>query len=121
MAGAPTHWATLTGDADPNPGFRDIWMHEFDAISPWTIGRYNNEESADKYAMEKVKTDMELLSSEDTRRGRKVDYVPVVFPGGSVSLYGHDFFCLLIINFGTTGIQPFARKLGIERYTSQWR
>ena len=85
MAGAPTHWATLSGDADSNPGFRDVWMYDFDAISPWTIGRYGSEDAADRYAVERIRTDMELLKTGEARGGRKVDYVPVVFPGGSVS------------------------------------
>lgn len=83
MAGAPTHWQTLTGDADPNPAFLDVWYHEFDAISPWTIGRYNNEDAADRFVVEKVRKDMEALKNNS--EGRKVDYIPVVFPGGSVS------------------------------------
>ena len=31
MAGAPTHWQTLKGDADPNPEFLQVWYNEFDA------------------------------------------------------------------------------------------
>lgn len=88
MAGAPTHWQTHTGDADPNPAFLDVWYNEFDAISPWTVGRYNNEDSADRFAVEKVRKDMEAL--KNNTGGRNVDYIPVVLPGGSVSyLVGH--------------------------------
>ncbi|TDL22387.1 hypothetical protein BD410DRAFT_828484 [Rickenella mellea] len=81
MAGAPTHWQTLTGDADSNPAFLDVWYNEFDAISPWTIGRYHDEDSADRFAAEKVKKDIEAL--KENARVRNVDYIPVVFPGGS--------------------------------------
>lgn len=82
MAGAPTHWQTLSGDADPNPEFLDVWYNEFDAISPWSVGRYHNEDAADRFAKEKVRKDIEALKSNTG--GRKVDYVPVVFPGFSV-------------------------------------
>lgn len=85
MAGAPTHWQTSSGDADPNPDFLDVWYNEFDAISPWTVGRYHNEDTADRFAREKVRKDMDALKSNSG--GRKVDYIPVVFPGFSVSLF----------------------------------
>ena len=84
MAGAPTHWQTLSGDADSDPAFLDVWYNEFDAISPWTVGRYNDEETADRFAKVKVKKDIEALKANTG--GRHVDYIPVVFPGGSVSL-----------------------------------
>ena len=61
MAGAPTHWQTLKGDADPNPEFLQVWQNEFDAISPWTVGRYHNEETIDRFAREKVQKDIEAL------------------------------------------------------------
>ncbi|THG98080.1 hypothetical protein EW145_g7486 [Phellinidium pouzarii] len=81
MAGAPTHWQTLRGDADPNPEFLHVWYNEFDAVSPWTVGRYHNEETVDRFAKEKVQKDIEAL--KNNTGGRKVDYIPVVFPGGS--------------------------------------
>ena len=91
MAGTPTHWQTSTGDADPNPEFLDVWYNDFDAISPWTVGRYNNEDAADRFAEEKVKKDMEALRSNTN--GRHVDYIPVVLPGGSVGYVGGSSSC----------------------------
>ena len=73
----------MDGDADPDPGFLDVWYNDFDAISPWTIGRYSDAEGADRFAEEKVRGDMEALRVN--AKTRRVDYVPVVFPGGSVS------------------------------------
>ena len=78
-------------DADPNPEFLNVWLEEFDAISPWTIGRYSNLDEADRFAEEKIKGDVELIRKrnelfESGQGGkRKVDYIPVIFPGGSVS------------------------------------
>jgi hypothetical protein len=87
IAGTPTYWRTSTNDADRNPQFVDVWLNEFDAISPWTVGRYGNEDEADKFAEERLKEDVELLKKRDEQgTGRKVDYIPVVFPGGSVSV-----------------------------------
>ena len=95
MAGAPAHWRSLRGDADPDPGFLDVWLNEFDAVSPWSVGRFGDEEAADNFARENVRKDMKLLGDGmRQRRGagemsaRKVDYVPVVFPGFSVSSRG---------------------------------
>ena len=87
IAGVPAHWRTSTGDADRNPEFVNVWLNEFDAISPWTVGRYGSEDDADKFAEEKIKGDIELLRKRhEEGTGRKVDYMPVVFPGGSVGL-----------------------------------
>lgn len=85
MAGAPAHWRTAEGDADRNPEFTNHWLSEFDAISPWTIGRYKTEEEADSFAETKLKPDFEFIKNYNTQNGRQVDYIPVIFPGGSVS------------------------------------
>lgn len=86
FGGAPSCWRLSEGDADRHPEFVDVWLNEFDAISPWTIGRYRNEKEADKFAETKMKGDMELIKRRNEETGKKVDYVPVVHPGGSVSL-----------------------------------
>ncbi|KAF9654233.1 hypothetical protein BDM02DRAFT_3085568 [Thelephora ganbajun] len=85
MAGVPAHWRTSTGDADRNPDFVDVWLNSFDAISPWTIGRYGNIVDADKFAEEKIAEDMKFVSERNktARLERRLDYIPVVFPGGS--------------------------------------
>ncbi|OJT09971.1 hypothetical protein TRAPUB_13552 [Trametes pubescens] len=92
MAGVPAHWRTSVMDADPDPEFLKVWLDEFDALSPWTIGRYHDEEGADRFEQEKIKGDAELIKQHNERwesnRGtmRKIDYIPVIFPGGS----GHN-------------------------------
>jgi len=85
MGGSPASWRTAEGDADRNPGFLDVWMNDFDAISPWTIGRYGTEKDADRFCESKMQGDFDLIHRQNEEgRGRKVDYIPVVFPGGSV-------------------------------------
>lgn len=88
MAGTPAHWRTAESDADRNSEFLDVWLNDFDAISPWTVGRYNSERDADNFAETKMKGDVELLKKRNEEgRWRKVDYIPVVLPGGSVGIF----------------------------------
>jgi hypothetical protein len=70
-----------------------FFLNEPDALSPWTIGRYGDENGADNFAEEKIKGDMEAIkkqNEENERRygegAKRLDYMPVVFPGGSVRL-----------------------------------
>ncbi|PPQ87845.1 hypothetical protein CVT25_009497 [Psilocybe cyanescens] len=84
MGGTPASWRTAEGDADRNPAFLNVWMNDFDAISPWTIGRYNTEQEADEFSESKLKGDADFIKKHnDAGGGRKIDYIPVVFPGGS--------------------------------------
>lgn len=84
MAGAPAHWRTSDSDADRNPEFVNVWMECFDAISPWTVGRYSDQTSADDFAEDRIQGDAMFIDRWDTTHGKRVDYVPVVHPGGSV-------------------------------------
>jgi hypothetical protein len=69
-----------------------LWLNEVDCLCPWTIGRYSNEDEADNFADEKIKGDLRALKhkNDDNERrgdGKRMDYMPVVFPGGSVCEY----------------------------------
>ncbi|ESK95835.1 xylosidase arabinosidase [Moniliophthora roreri MCA 2997] len=84
IAGVPSHWRTSNSDADPNPEFLDLWLNEFDAISPWTVGCYSNNAEADEYATLRLREDLRLLHDRKrVGKWRHVDYIPVVFPGCS--------------------------------------
>ncbi|KAJ3849756.1 hypothetical protein EV368DRAFT_75524 [Lentinula lateritia] len=83
MAGTATHWRRSTEDADRNPAFLDVWLKEFDAISPWMVGRLTDEEHVDIYAEHYMKADIELLRKSHEEGGRKIDYIPVIYPGFS--------------------------------------
>lgn len=88
MAGTPAHWRTAESDADRNPEFLDVWLNEFDAISPWTVGRYTDEQGADNFSETKMKGDTELINQRNEEATqRKIDYIPVVLPGGSASSF----------------------------------
>lgn len=84
MAGTPAHWRTSDSDADHNPEFVDTWLESFDAISPWTVGRYSDLASADAFAEDRIQGDVMYIAGWAMNHGRHVDYVPVVHPGSSV-------------------------------------
>ena len=92
MGGIPAHWRTSSDDADRNPDFVNVWLNEFDAISPWTVGRYTTLDDVDRFSEENIKGDLQLIRqrNDDFDLGkaitRKVDYLPVVWPGGSVRI-----------------------------------
>ncbi|KAG7090571.1 hypothetical protein E1B28_009678 [Marasmius oreades] len=83
MAGTPTYWRTATEDADRNPEFLDVWLNDFDAISPWMVGRLRNNQDVENFAEFKMKADIDLLKKRHEEGKRKVDYLPVVYPGFS--------------------------------------
>ena len=108
MGGAPAHWRTAQSDADRNPEFLDVWLNEFDAISPWTVGRYRTEQDADNFAETKMKGDSELIKKRnEVGRFRKVDYIPVVLPGGSVSLSFSFFFASVFVAVASEAYPAF--------------
>jgi len=82
----PSQWRTLSGDMDPNPAFLDLFKNEFDALSPWTVGRYHNQETIDRFADERTRGDINELKDLP----RRVDFFPTIFPGGSVRHLDHS-------------------------------
>ena len=55
---------------------RDVYR-SFDILSPWTVGRFRDDESVDRFYREEVAPDL----TETNRLG--LEYMPVVFPGFS--------------------------------------
>jgi hypothetical protein len=76
MGGTPSRWRTLTGDSRPDPGWAETFR-AMDVIQPWTVGRYRNQESADKWRAEIIEPDLALAA----KNGQI--YMPVIFPGFS--------------------------------------
>lgn len=76
MGGLPTNWRTLTGDAQTNAAWANVFR-SFDVISPWTVGRYSNNSGADSYRTNYLVPDL----ADCTSHG--IDYLPVIFPGFS--------------------------------------
>jgi len=76
MGGLPTHWRTLTSDAQTNPGWSNAFR-SFDVISPWSVGRYGNITEVDNFRVNQIVPDL----ADCTSHG--IDYLPVIFPGFS--------------------------------------
>jgi hypothetical protein len=76
MGGLPTHWRTLTGDAQTNPAWSNVFR-SFDVISPWSVGRYGDNNGADSFRVNQIVPDLADCTS------RSIDYLPVIFPGFS--------------------------------------
>lgn len=76
MLGVPTGWRTLDRDS-----IRDPKLHQTLAmaqvLSPWTVGRYRDPEQVARHADEKWAGDLKWCGE------RRIDYLPVVFPGFS--------------------------------------
>jgi hypothetical protein len=76
MGGLPTNWRTLTGDAQTDPAWANVFR-SFDVISPWSVGRYSNNSGADNFRANQIVPDL----ADCTSNG--IDYLPVIFPGFS--------------------------------------
>jgi len=76
MGGLPTNWRSLTGDAQTNPGWSNVFR-SFDVISPWSVGRYGNNTEVDNFRVNQIVPDL----ADCTSHG--IDYLPVIFPGFS--------------------------------------
>ena len=76
MLGVPTFWRTLRRDAVNAPKLHEV-IAAADIVSPWMVGRFSRPEQAAGFARDVWKSDI------DWCRARKIDYLPVVFPGFS--------------------------------------
>ena len=76
LGGVPAGWRTLTRDSHPDTAWAGVYR-SFDIISPWTIGRFRDDEGIDRFYREQVRPDLAET------RALGVEYLPVVFPGFS--------------------------------------
>jgi len=76
IGGVPARWRTLEVDAKPEAGWAKVYR-SYDVISPWWVGRFNDEVSATAFTRDVVVPDL----AEARRAG--VRYMPVIFPGFS--------------------------------------
>ena len=83
MGGVPSRWRTLDNDSREDPGWREVYA-AMDIIQPWTVGRYNSDEGADRWKEERIVPDLALT------RDRGQIYMPVVFPGFSWANLNHN-------------------------------
>jgi hypothetical protein len=76
IGGVPANWRTLSGDSKSDPGWAKVYR-SYDVISPWSVGRFANDEGVDAFVKNNVVPDL----AEAKRNG--VQYMPVIFPGFS--------------------------------------
>lgn len=76
IVGVPAYWRNLHRDAIAEPKLHEV-IARCDVVSPWTVGRYHSPEAAQRHWRQ--------VAAEDVRwcRQRKIEYLPVVFPGFS--------------------------------------
>jgi hypothetical protein len=76
IGGVPTNWRTLDGDAKRDAAWRDVYA-AYDVLSPWTVGRYGDDNGVDRFVRDRVMPDLAAL------RNTRQRYIPVIFPGFS--------------------------------------
>ncbi len=74
IGGTPRGWRTNSEGANPN--FLDVY-NELDAVSPWTVGVYNDIPGANNYLTSKMVDDKIYCDAN------VIDYLPVVFAGSA--------------------------------------
>jgi hypothetical protein len=76
IGGVPTNWRTLDGDAKRDTAWRNVYA-AYDVLSPWTVGRFGDDNGVDRFVRDRVMPDLAALRSGRQR------YMPVIFPGFS--------------------------------------
>jgi hypothetical protein len=76
LGGVPSYWRTRERDASPDPGWDRVWRR-LSVISPWSVGRFSDDDTADAYRGAVLEPDQKAA------RALGVDYMPVIFPGFS--------------------------------------
>ena len=76
MVGVPFYWRTLKSDSIRDPKLLEV-IALADIVSPWSVGRFSKPEQAAARVNALLKPDLAWC------RERKLDYLPVAFPGFS--------------------------------------
>lgn len=85
MLGVPTGWRELNRDSVKNPALHEL-LGLVDVISPWTVGRYRDPAEAKRHGETTWRADLGWCAE------KKIDFLPVVFPGFSwFNMYGRQF------------------------------
>ncbi len=85
MLGVPTGFRELNRDSLKDPALHDL-LQLADVLSPWTVGRYRNPAEAKRHGEKTWQLDVAWCAE------KKLDFLPVVFPGFSwFNMYGKQF------------------------------
>ena len=76
IGGVPANWRTLDGDSQSDRRWAEAYRR-YDVLSPWSVGRFQDDAGIDNFVRERVLPDM----AETKSLG--IAYMPVVFPGFS--------------------------------------
>jgi hypothetical protein len=76
MLGVPCYWRTLDRDSIGDPKLHEL-VAQADIVSPWAVGRFGTPQDAANRVEKLLKPDIAWC------REKKVDYLPVIFPGFS--------------------------------------
>ncbi|MCC7070023.1 MAG: xylosidase/arabinosidase [Deltaproteobacteria bacterium] len=76
VGGVPSRWRTLTADSSSDPAWAAVYRR-YDVISPWLVGRFDDEASARAYRDDVMDADVAAAHAAGRR------YMPVIFPGFS--------------------------------------
>ncbi len=76
LGGVPSRWRTLSRDSQTQEAWARVYR-SFDIVSPWTVGRFKDDGSVDRFYNDEVRSDL----IETRRLG--IEYLPVLFPGFS--------------------------------------
>jgi hypothetical protein len=76
IGGTPSRWRTLTADTRKEAEWAGVFKM-MDVVQPWTVGRYRDLETVDKWKDQMLTPDLGLAA-----RNHQI-YMPVVFPGFS--------------------------------------
>jgi hypothetical protein len=76
MGGVPEHWRTLSGSSETGSGWTAVY-NSLDMISPWSVGRYSNNNGADSFKTNNIVPDLAACNNNNK------DYMPVIWPGFS--------------------------------------
>lgn len=82
MVGVPTYWREQKNDSSRDPALHEV-LALADVISPWSVGRIRNTNDVARHAENQIKPDLAWCAE------RKLDYLPVLYPGFSWhNMYG---------------------------------
>ncbi|HMJ91904.1 MAG TPA: glycoside hydrolase family 71/99-like protein [Candidatus Acidoferrum sp.] len=85
MLGVPTGFRELNRDAVKETALHEV-IKLADVASPWTVGRYNSPEQAKRHGEKTWRADIAWCAE------RKLDFLPVAFPGFSwFNMFGKQF------------------------------
>ena len=76
MLGAPAYWRTGNRDAIADPVLHEL-LAQADVISPWTVGRFGTPQDVEGHVRNTLTGDLAWCQE------KKIDLLPVVFPGFS--------------------------------------